>query len=804
MAGNARFHNKWHRRSHHSLPSTGYPDSGTDPIGSPEEPFYGDFVTYNSISAHENLFVDGNAQILGNLSVLGDFTYLDTIVSVTSALSVVNHGTGPAMTVVQYGAQPIARFIDADAPGTNKDALFIDDDGLVVIDGAIPKTQFTPDTQGSPEMNLTVNGNIYASKGVYYETESASTIYCSPSGNDSNSGLNPSQKVKTIKKACKIAFDRSPKKYNIVLEAGNYEEENPIYVPTGTSIIGEGFLRTTNLFSKNRQLDFFWFNTACYLWGVTFRNTLEPAAACAFPNLLSSYPGYYAAFNTPGYEINVNRSGGPFGLKLVSPPFVTTSPYIQGCSSITRGLTATLQNTNPQQILGGTLYGLSAVNAIADSFDTVTKIIIGGTNNFTNLSYSIPAQSITDAVALINANILYIAKETVAYVNTVYPKLVYDPATCERDLRDYILPGIITDLNAGNNDQSITNGQFYYSGGGRVIPTDQIVPTVVAIEFAKRLTLLVAANQTVPALGGGCGIRVDGSLALGFLRSFVTDSFTQFNQGGKGIHILNCGYAQLVSTFTICTTEGVHCESGGQCSISTSNCSFGLSGLVANGKSVFPVLTGYQYRTTPQGINEIFIRDVTPKPLSAFVTALQQGFVLSGIPIERPYDGLLIKAFGDPRSEVNAEINPNGDTFYHEIVAVSATSQYGDGDNAYRITLNSNLLVPLTADPSIDPPGRYVEFYLRSIIASSTHAFEYIGTGTELEKAVPALGGIVNNANEAVFSDNGIVYYSSTNEKGDFKVGSGFTIVQGRSTIEGLSYDKSVLALVTPLILALE
>ena len=104
MAGNARFHNKWHRRSHHSLPSTGYPDSGTDPIGSPEEPFYGDFVTYNSISAHENLFVDGNAQILGNLSVLGDFTYLDTIVSVTSALSVVNHGTGPAMTVVQYGA----------------------------------------------------------------------------------------------------------------------------------------------------------------------------------------------------------------------------------------------------------------------------------------------------------------------------------------------------------------------------------------------------------------------------------------------------------------------------------------------------------------------------------------------------------------------------------------------------------------------------------------------------------------------------------------------------------------------------
>jgi len=112
MAGNARFHNKWHRRNHHSSPSIGYPDSGTDPIASYEEPFIGDFVTYNSISAQENLYIDGNATIQGNLSVYGDFSYFETVVSVTSALSVVNHGTGPAATIKQYGAQPIARFVD--------------------------------------------------------------------------------------------------------------------------------------------------------------------------------------------------------------------------------------------------------------------------------------------------------------------------------------------------------------------------------------------------------------------------------------------------------------------------------------------------------------------------------------------------------------------------------------------------------------------------------------------------------------------------------------------------------------------
>ena len=99
---------------------------------------------------------------------------------------------------------------------------------------------------------------------------------------------------------------------------------------------------------------------------------------------------------------------------------------------------------------------------------------------------------------------------------------------------------------------------------------------------------------------------------------------------------------------------------------------------------------------------------------------------------------------------------------------------------------------------------KYVEFYLRSQIASSSHAFEYIGTGIELEKAVPALGGKPVNDNEAVYSNNGIVYYSSTNERGDFKVGGGFTIKQEKGTVEGVDFNKSILALVTPLILSLD
>ena len=89
-----------------------------------------DTGTFN-LSANSNGFiVGGNSTIQGNLSVLGDLVYIDTTVSVTSALSVVNHGTGPAIYAKQAGTdQPIAKFVDAEG-GT----VTIGDSGAVAAD----------------------------------------------------------------------------------------------------------------------------------------------------------------------------------------------------------------------------------------------------------------------------------------------------------------------------------------------------------------------------------------------------------------------------------------------------------------------------------------------------------------------------------------------------------------------------------------------------------------------------------------------------------------------------------------------
>ena len=86
-------------------------------------------------------------------------------------------------------------------------------------------------------------------------------------------------------------------------------------------------------------------------------------------------------------------------------------------------------------------------------------------------------------------------------------------------------------------------------------------------------------------ISNSIGMKIDGDAVGGDFNSMVTDSFTQYNQGGIGVSITNDGYAQIVSLFTICTDVGVFCGTGGQCDITNSNSSFGNFGLVADGVS---------------------------------------------------------------------------------------------------------------------------------------------------------------------------------------------------------------------------
>ena len=108
--------------------------------------------------------VQGDTTIQGNLSVLGDLTYIDTSVSVTSALSVVNNGTGPALVVNQTGSQDIMNVQD---DGTS--VFYIEDGGNIGIGGVT-----------DPDAALTVNGDISANGTLTVQNLAVSGDFTSP------------------------------------------------------------------------------------------------------------------------------------------------------------------------------------------------------------------------------------------------------------------------------------------------------------------------------------------------------------------------------------------------------------------------------------------------------------------------------------------------------------------------------------------------------------------------------------------------------------------------------------------------
>lgn len=110
----------------------------------------------------------------------------------------------------------------------------------------------------------------------------------------------------------------------------------------------------------------------------------------------------------------------------------------------------------------------------------------------------------------------------------------------------------------------------------------------------------------------GTGMRVDGRYVSG-LRSMVCDAYTQTNEGGIGIHMLNKGYTQLVSVFTICCHIAIKCETGGFCSVTNSNASFGTYGLWADGVSE-PLYYGKVQTGTTEATNQITLSNLSIKP----------------------------------------------------------------------------------------------------------------------------------------------------------------------------------------------
>ena len=127
-------------------------------------------------------------------------------------------------------------------------------------------------------------------------------------------------------------------------------------------------------------------------------------------------------------------------------------------------------------------------------------------------------------------------------------------------------------------------------------------------------------------------------------------------------------------------------------------------------------------------------------------------------------------------------------------ITILAANTIGD---ITTLTLDRRLTTPLLKDTKL-------YFYQKSSLAASGQTFEFVGSGTSVFSALPRNGGDLLQVNETVSSNGGIVYFTSTDQFGNFRIGEDLLINFNTGTLSGRAFTRSLFAQITPFVLALD
>ena len=255
------------------------------------------------------------------------------------------------------------------------------------------------------------------------------------------------------------------------------------------------------------------------------------------------------------------------------------------------------------------------------------------------------------------------------------------------------------------------------------------------------------------------GLELDGTASFPNQgKSMVASAFTIVSEGGTGYKIIEDGYVQLVSVFCIFTTDGILAESGGYASVTNSASNFGQFALRSTGfrreAYEFDVAQITNVSSTPTGRTILSVSGLGREPLEHYVAKID-GFENVNPDIEYFIDVVEGVTVGPPFS---AQI----------------TLESGSGGPAEFKNISTGNVIALSA-----LVGETVRLHRPSIVNSSSHTWEYAGSGTSY-LALPENGGVKIEANEQVSENYGRTYVSGTDELGDFKVGT-FAKIENRT-----------------------
>jgi len=711
----------------------------------------------------------------------------------------------------------------------------------------------------------------------------ANVIYVKANGRDELDGLTEANAVANIH----VALARSNAWTTVRVKSGDYKLwGNPVTIPPRVALVGDN-LRTTTVRPENLTDDMFYVNNACYVWGFTFRDHEAPSAV---------------------FSYNPDGSAGN----------IVTSPYIQNCSSITTtgtgmrvdgslvgGLRSMVCDSYTQTNSGG--IGIHMLNRgytqLVSVFTICCEIAIlcenGGFCSITNSNssfgtYGLVSDGVSlplyygEVVSVINSRTVLMRNLSQRpSVGDVFLFANYNQAKCSRDT-GLIVDSLAFDIGYAGNTQSTFSGLQYYAQSESSIP-GQAEETVAALEYLSNLAANVSLSitvgptfqtaqtqvfaNTIPGSAHTANIistEIDLVVdiiengTVGITDRIVPNSYPANTdvavQRASNLLLNNKAFlaaevvAYVNNTYPTFSYDQLKCARDVGFIIDTVVFDLRHGG---NRQAIQSGVYYYDHSTTESQINNQVVQtgaayeyiktmtndlllnqpvttsyqsnvsqNTTAAPAVTLAEVAAVGALIDSIveiisdgPSAAPPKQPIALTANTSTNAINATqiLLANKDFIRAEVLEFTNQNWANISNGTIRFftvntaeplnTANGNTSIVVMDEQMLTIerplPGSRTSYHQPSYISASSHTFEYVGSGNELATALPYAGGIPNQENEVIQQRGGAVYYTSTDHKGDFRIGDELLINRASGTINGRTFNKSLFAVMTPYILAI-
>lgn len=675
-------------------------------------------------------------------------------------------------------------------------------------------------------------------------------LYVSKSGDDANSGTALNLSKATIKSALAVATNGT----TIFVKSGDYTENNPLTVPQGVAIVGDS-LKTVTVRPLNVAQDLFWVNNGSYIEQMTFKDHEAPSAAVAFPTdgsagviyespyvqnctsmtttgtgmrvdgdhalgLRSMVVDAYTQFNQGGIGIHMLNRGNTqlvsvfticcdIGFLCEAGGFcsITNSNSSFGNFALQAdGVSAALYSGTTKAITAGRTFALDNLVTRPNVGDAV---IFSGTQGFFTVASStaftvgatdiVPANFNAEPADLRNARSRVldaknkIKTDTISFLNETYPDFSYNQFKATRDA-GLIIDAAIDDMVLDTNYKSSLAGIAFYRASAVNSVTVQKVETLAAIEFVRDQVLEILSDDSTSSSTEYVRVAANFDTVIDIIDNGVVAAPALVYNGPTGVSAGAANAAaslQLNKQFLI--EEGIAFITANYPGLvyDTAACRQDIS-LIVNAVTYDVLYSGnsqtadaadeyYHAGTLQISVNE---KQATIDTFAYLKTVAKLCIVNAPV---TPLNATLVQDDSiDPATQTEVTVL---DALFNIVTNII--------ENAYTSVITLEEAAPEIAD------NVAVTFHQYSLMTASGHTFEWIGSGTNVNTALPYLGGTPITENQVVQTNGGRVFFTGTDQRGDFRIGQDFVINQNTGTISGRTFTRSLFAVMTPYILAI-